>query len=125
LNGRIILVFTIFTILTNSCLISVASEINPNENIHFLQKSSEQIPRFYFRVLVHGNVSSAKQFGPFGNFGIVKFNHAQFVIIRFIPIRLVVNNVKNATAIMYGIGQDLPIGSFDFDEEWILFAFVF
>jgi hypothetical protein len=125
LNGRIILVFSIFFILTNSYIICVASENKQIENIQYIQKSTGNLPRFYFRVLVHGNVSSAKQFGPFGNFGIVKFNHAQFVIIRFIPIRLVVNTVKNATAIMYGIGQDLPNGSFDFDEEWILFAFVF
>jgi len=124
LNGRIILTFITIIILTNSCIISVASQNKQIENIQFFTKSNDILPKFYFRVLVHGNVSSARQFGPFGNFGIVKFTHAQFVIIRFIPIKLVINTVEDATAILYGIGQEIPNGSFDFDEEWILFALV-
>jgi hypothetical protein len=124
LNGRIILVLVIITILTNSCIINVSSQNNQIENLKYFPKSSEKNQKLYFRVLVHGNASSGSQFGPFGNFGIVKFNHAQFVIIRFFPIRLNVNNVKNVTAFLYGIGQDIPNGSFDFEEEWILFALV-
>ena len=125
MNGRIAFVLIIVAILTNSCILSVASQNNQFDNIEYISKPAGIIPRLYFRVLVHGNASSGRQFGPFGNFGIVEFNHAQIVIIRFIPIRLVVNTVKNATAIMYGIKQDIPNGSFDFDEEWIFLALVF
>ena len=125
MNGRIALILIIIVILTNSCIFSVTSQNNQIDTNQLNSKPTGIFPRLYFRVLVHGNASSGKQFGPFGNFGIVEFNHAQIVIIRFIPIRLVVNNVKNATAIMYGIKQDFPNGSFDFDEEWIFLAIVF
>ena len=125
MNGRIILSFILITIITNNFIVNVSSQENQIKDIQFSSRSFDRIPKFYFRVLVHGNASSGRQFGPFGNFGIVNFNHAQFVIIRFIPIKLVINNVKNATAILYGIKQDLPNGSFDFDEEWILLALVF
>ena len=83
------------------------------------------IPKIYPRVLVHGNASSGKQLGIFGKIGIIKFNTAQFVIIRFFPIKLVINNVKNATAILFGIDQNVSSGSFDFEEEWIFLAIVF
>jgi hypothetical protein len=118
------MIFIIITILTNCSLISIASQNKRVDTLKYYNTEEDIVPRLFFRVLVHGNASSGRQMGVFGNFGIVKFNHAQFVIIRFFPIRLQVNNVKNVTAILYGIGQDIPTGSFDFDEEWILFAFV-
>jgi hypothetical protein len=106
-------------------MVGVISKSNQIDNIQNISKPTGLMPMLFFRVLVNGNASSGRQFGPFGNFGIIKFNHAQFVIIRFIPIRLEVHNVKNVTAFLFGIGQDLPNGSFDFKEEWILIAFVF
>jgi len=113
------------TLLANSCLISVVSQDNQKDTLQDSSKPSGIIPRFFFRVLVHGNASSGRQLGIFGNIGIIKFNHAQFVLIRFFPIRLNVNTVNNVTAFIYGINQEIPNGSFDFKEEWILFAFVF
>jgi len=118
-------IFILVALLTNSCFIGVLSQDNKINTLPDSSFPSGIIPKFYFRVLVHGNASNGRQFGPLGNFGIIKFNHAQFVIIRFFPIKLIVNNLKNVTAFIYGINQELPKGSFDFDEEWILFAFVF
>ena len=125
MNGRIVSIFILFALLTNTCFISVLSHDTQINTFEDFSNPSGIIPKFFFRVLVHGNASSGRQFGPFGNFGIIKFNHAQFVLIRFFPIKLVVNNLKNVTAFIYGINQEIPSGSFDFDEEWILFAFVF
>ena len=112
-------------ILTNSCIISVVSQNNPIDKINDSTKPSRLLPRFFFRVLTHGNASSGRQLGVFGNIGIIKFNTVQFVLIRFFPIRLNITNLKNVTAFIYGINQTIPNGSFDFEEEWILFAFVF
>lgn len=122
---RIIIIFIIINILICSSLMSVVSQ---NFQEEYYNKNSGPlglIPKIYPRVLVKGNASSGKQFGIFGKIGIIKFNHAQFVIIRFFPIKLVINNVKNATAIMFGIDQNLSSGSFDFKEEWIFLAIVF
>ena len=74
MNGRIAFVLIIVAILTNSCILSVASQNNQFDNIEYISKPAGIIPRLYFRVLVHGNASSGRQFGPFGNFGIVEFD---------------------------------------------------
>ncbi len=125
MKGRIVLIFIIVTILTNSCLLSVVSQNNQIDNLQYSSKPSGLIPKFFFRVLVHGNASSGRQLGVFGNIGIIKFNYVQFVLIRFFPIRLDVTTERNVTAFIYGIGQEIPNGSFNFEEEWILFALVF
>lgn len=124
MKGRIVLIFIIITLLTNIFLLNAVSQ---NCNIDFTKQSSDPLrvlPKVFNRALVKGNASSGKQFGIFGKIGIIKFNYAQFVIIRFFPIKLIVNKEQNVTAFMFGIDQQIPTGSFDFDEEWIAFAIV-
>jgi len=125
LKGRIVLILIITNLLTSSFLVCAVPQ---DYNINDLQQSaypSRLLPKVFNRVLVNGNASSGKQFGIFGKIGIIKFNYAQFVIIRFFPIKLVINKEKDVTAILFGLDQEIPNGSFDFDEEWIAFAIVF
>ncbi len=125
MKGRTIFLFIIINILISSSYMSVVSQNFQYEYYKETFSSLGLIPKIYPRVLVHGNASSGKQLGIFGKIGIIKFNTAQFVIIRFFPIKLVINNVKNATAILFGIDQNVSSGSFDFEEEWIFLAIVF
>lgn len=124
MKGRIVLIIITITLLINSFFINAVSK---NCNIDSSQQSedpSRVLPKVFNRVLVNGNASSGKQFGIFGKIGIIKFNYAQFVIIRFFPIKLIINKEKDVTAILFGLDQEIPNGSFDFDEEWIAFAIV-
>ena len=103
----------------NSFLISAVSE---NYQIDSLQDASKPlgiIPKMYIRIRVNGNASSGKQLGLFNKTAIIKFNYAQFIIIRFFPIRLSVDTRKNVTAILFGLDQIIPSGSFDIKEEWV------
>ena len=124
MNGRIVLISIMAIFILNSFLITAVSQNYQIENLQDTSKPLGLSPKFYFRVLVHGNVSSGKQFGLFNQTAILKFNHAQFIIIRFFPIRLDVDTRNNVTAILYGVRQKIPEGSFDFREQMILFAIV-
>ena len=125
LKGRIVFIFIIINILIS---ISLLSEASQNCQMDILKESPNSlgiIPRIFIGAKVVGDASSGKLIGNFSRIGIIKFDYVKFYIIRIFLFRENMIDKINATAILFGIDQEIPEGSFKFKAESIFFAIVF
>ena len=124
MKGRLVLIFTIITIMTSNFLTSAVSQ---NNQINDSLESNSIIGR-RIQILkggwVVGNASSGKQYGIFGRIGIIKFDNASFYRIRF-PIRFEMANFTDVTVFIIGLDQEIIENQFDFKRDWFSIAIVF
>lgn len=124
MKGRLLLIFTIITLLTSSFLVSAVSQINQIDNspkFSSILGRKVQILNLGWAI---GNASSGKQYGIFNRIGIIKFDNVSFYRFRF-PIRFEMSNFTDVTVLIFGVDQVISDSSFVFKRDWFSFAIVF
>lgn len=112
-------VFLIIAILIICCVLpSVTSEeISKNEKD---SSSSQKIAKIdYLRnCYARGNASSGRILNG-TKIGIIKFDYVWFDKLHFFPIRWEGADYYDATALVFGIDQEIPEGPFEFERDWV------
>lgn len=71
-----------------------------------------------------GNASNGELIGSHGRMAKIDFDFLRITRLKFFPIRWQMADFYNATAIIFGLDQTIPGGSFDFERDWVV-AIVF
>ena len=120
MNGKIGFIFIIIALLIScSVLASATSESKLTEDQD--ESSNPKLLRVAHvkRAFAEGNASSGKTFGPSGRIGIIKFDSVRFSKLKLFPIRWEMADFYDATAIVFGIDQEIPEGPFEFQRDWV------
>lgn len=112
-------VFLIITIMVICCVLpSITSdEISKNEKDN---PSSISFPKIAYlkRCYAEGNALSARTFNG-TKIGIIKFESVRFSKFKLIPPRWEFSDFQNASALVFGIDQEIPEGPFYFERDWV------
>ena len=113
-------VIIIIAILMICCVLpSVTSEeISKNEKDN---SSSLKLAKIAFlkRCYAEGNASSGRTFNATTKIGIIKFESVRFSKLKLFPVRWEFADYYDATALVFGIDQEIPEGSFEFKRDWV------
>lgn len=119
--GAVILIISLMIIF---CVLpSITSEeISKNEKDN---SSSLKLAKLAYlkRCYAEGNASSGRILNG-TKIGIIKFESVRFYKLKLIPPRWELADYNDATALVFGIDQEIPEGPFEFERDWVR-AFVF
>jgi len=112
-------VFLIITIMIICCVLPslTSEEISKNEKDN---PSNLSLPKIAYlkRCYAEGNASSGRTFNA-TKIGIIKFESVRFSKLKLIPPRWEFSDYHDATAIVFGIDQEIPEGPFEFERDWV------
>lgn len=113
-------VFIIIAIMIICCVLPcvTSEEISKNEKDN---SSSLRLPKIAYlkRCYAEGNASSGRTFNATSKIGIIKFESVRFSKLKLFPIRWEFANFYDATALVFGIDQEIPEGPFEFERDWV------
>ena len=120
MNTKIGTIFIIIALLISCCVLpSVTSE-----SISKIEKddtSSRKLIKiaFLYRCFAQGNASSGRTIEKSDRIGIIEFTSVRFSKLKFLPLRWEFADYYNAKALVFGIDQVIPNGSFEFERDWV------
>jgi hypothetical protein len=120
MRSKIGTIFIIIALLI-SCNILASATTNSELNEEKNESTSPILYKFAYikRAFAVGNASSGRLVGESGRIGIINFEEVTFSKLKLFPVRWEFADYYNAKAIVFGIDQEIPNGSFEFQRDWV------